>query len=140
MKRMLLTTLMVLVFAAFGQAQTRSTNQTKVVFIVQQESKKVLSIHLLSSMAEKKDRLAQEYPNCRFFLGELRGQYELKQDVIFPQPASILTMYTEREVFVLQNNFPAKNLKAGDYLLLGQVTTEVLSKKEGEVVLKTLND
>ncbi len=119
-------------------AQTLSTKETKVVFVVDSESEIVTHITLFTKMQKmEKDRLLERYTGCKFYVGLLKGSYEINNDVIVPKENTTLIMYTDKQIFPQQHFLPADDLLPGDRFNLGKTRVKVVSSKKGELVLRT---
>jgi len=115
----------------FCSAQTISTNETKIVFILSQKTNEVSGITLLDT-ENSKNVLPNTYPNHIFYLGILKGNYELNDKLVIPLTGSTITIYTDKILFS-EDQF--SNL---DHINFGNVKTKIISKKKGEIILKTL--
>lgn len=124
--------LMLLLFGVlFSSAQTKSTNETKVVFILSQKTNEVFGITLLDTKSSE-NVLPTKYPNHIFYLGILKGSYELSDTLVQPLSGSTITVYTDKMLFS-EDQFSHL-----DHINFGNVKTKVISKKKGELILKTL--
>lgn len=124
--------LMMLVFGVFfSSAQTKSTNEAKVVLILSKKTKEVSGITLLDAENSKND-LPKTYPNHIFYLGMLKGNYEVTNTLIKPLSGSTITVYTDMMLF---SEDPFSLLEDINF---GEVKTTIISKKKGELILKTL--
>lgn len=119
-------------------AQTLSTKETKVVLAVSSKTGSVTHIVLFHTFENlKKEEVFKKYTDHKFYVGLLKGRYGINKDVIVPQENTTIIMYTEKQVFP-EESFPrADSLLPGDRFHLGNTKAEVVSSKEGELVLKT---
>tara|TARA_R110002126_G_scaffold4147_1_gene22205 strand:+ start:559 stop:972 length:414 start_codon:yes stop_codon:yes gene_type:complete len=125
----------VLILLLFGMffcsAQTLSTNETKIVFILSKKTNSVSGITLLD-IDNSKNVLPNTYPNHIFYLGILIGSYELSDNLVIPLTESTITIYTDKALF------SEEQFSHLDHINFGSVKTKVISKKKGEIILKTL--
>ena len=125
------TLTMFLFFVVFSSAQTKSTTEAKVVLILSKKTNDVSRIIFLDT-ENSENILPKTYPNHIFYLGILKGSYELNDGQIEPLSGSTITVYTDKLLFS-ENQFPHL-----DHINFGSVKTKVISKKKGEIILKTL--
>jgi len=131
-KSKIYSVLILLLFGVFFcSAQTISTNETKIVFILSQKTNEVSGITLLDT-ENSKNVLPNTYPNHIFYLGILKGSYELSDNLVIPLTESTITIYTDKVLFS-EDQFLHL-----DHINFGSVKTKVISKKKGEIILKTL--
>jgi hypothetical protein len=124
--------LLLLLFAVFfSSAQTKSTNEAKVVLILSKKTNEVSGITLLDT-ANSKNVLPSTYPNHIFYLGILQGNYEIRDNLVQPLTGSTITIYTDKLLFS-EDQFSLL-----DHINFGSVKTKIISKKKGELILKTL--
>ena len=112
-------------------AQTRITKETKVVLIVSQKTNEVLGLELFEAK-NSENILPKKYPNGAFYLGILKGVFELDKSQVQPQSGSIITLYTDKQLFS-EDQFMLK-----ESVRFGNVQTKVVSRNKGELILKTL--
>tara|TARA_R110002073_G_scaffold279026_1_gene442926 strand:- start:181464 stop:181871 length:408 start_codon:yes stop_codon:yes gene_type:complete len=122
--------LLLLITTYYSSAQTRSTKETKVLLIVDSNATKIIGMELFDKDKDQ-EMLLKKYPNSLFYLGLLKGNYELKDELIIPKSGAIITMYTNKEIF------SSKRFLTNDEIFIGNVKTTVVSEKKGEVILKT---
>lgn len=115
----------------FSQAQTRSTKETKVVLIVSQKTNEVTGLELFE-IQNSKNVLPKKYPGSKFYLGTFKGSYELTKNVVQPKSGAIITIYTEKQLF------SEDQFSISDNINFGGTKTMVVSRKNGEIILKTL--
>jgi len=120
------------------QAQTLSTKETKVVLIVDSESNKVTDMALFSTI-QKMDKglLKKKYPNRKFYIGLLRGNYEIQGADIIPKENTSVIMFTEKQIFPEAHFFSSDDLSPGDSFDIGKTKSKVVYNKKGELKLKT---
>jgi len=132
--------LIILMFcsAQICQAQERTTNEAKIVVIINADDHIVSHIQMLDTFqkADKKN-IFEKYPKHSFFYGVLKGKYELDDEEVLPLVGTTITVHTERQLFPEQNFYANKKLLTGDTFKLGKTKTEVIHTKKGELVLVT---
>lgn len=123
--------LLLLFSVCFSNAQTRSTKETKVVLIVNQKTNEVSGLELFETQ-NSEIMLPKKYPSNIFYLGILKGTYELAKNVVQPKSGAIITIYTDKQLFS-EDQFSLK-----ESINFGSVKTKVVSRNKGELILKTL--
>ncbi|MEM6630588.1 MAG: hypothetical protein AAF694_12995 [Bacteroidota bacterium] len=132
------------------QAQKRSSKGTEIVFTVDQKSQRIKNIELLSEAEDKLGNfeiqdLMRKYPGCNFYIGLLKGNYEKTRAGIIPLHGTTLTLYTDKTMDLSDQdkmgNFrskgaPLEKYSPGDQLIIGNVSTQVISNKGKELVLR----
>lgn len=112
-------------------SQTRSTKETKVVLIVNQKTSKVSGLELFETQ-HAENILPKKYPGNTFYLGILKGTYELDNNVVLPKSGAIITIYTDKQLF------SENQLSLKENINFGSAKTKVVSRNKGELILKTL--
>ena len=112
-------------------AQTRSTKETKVVLIVSQKTGEVSGLELFE-IQNSENILPKKYPGNTFYLGILKGTFELNQNVVQPKSGAIITIYTDKQLFS-EDEFSLK-----ESINFGSAKTKVVARNKGELILKTL--
>jgi hypothetical protein len=125
------TLTMFLFFVVFSSAQTKSTTEAKVVLILSKKTNDVSRIIFLDT-ENSANTLPKTYPNHIFYLGILKGSYELNDGLIEPLSGSTITVYTDKMLFSEDQFSLLEDIN------FGNVQTKIISKKKGEVTLKTL--
>jgi hypothetical protein len=121
-----------------GNTQVISTKEAKVILVVDEKSDTISHLELFNTFQKMNGPEALEkYPNSQFYIGLLEGSYELNKNYIIPIEGSIISMYTDKQFLSSNTSFPIGNISAGDKLKFGQVKAKVVSKKKGELILKT---
>jgi len=119
-------------------AQKLSTKETKVVFIVDSESDNVTDMALFSTIQKMdKRRLKKKYAGSKFYVGLLKGNYEIEGTGIIPKEDTTVIMFTEKQIFPEAYFFSSDDLSPGDPFHIGKTKTKVVSNKKGELILKT---
>ena len=119
----------ILLFGLNVKAQTRSTAETKVILVVNKDSNHIANIELFKPQITENE-MSKKYPKSIFFLGLFKGRYELNNNVIVPKSESIVTMYTDKQLFSNSQFSPNKNLK------IGNLKAKEISRKKGEISIR----
>jgi len=120
-----------------GRAQTFSTKAAKVVFVVASETDVVTDVTLFSTLQKMdKDWLKKKYADHKFYIGLLKGNYQISGEDIIPKEDTTIIMYTEKQIFPEAYFFSSENLVPGDSFDIGKTKTKVVSNKKGELTLK----
>ncbi len=114
------------------QAQTRTTKETKVVLVVNKKTNEITNMELFD-VKNAEMVLPKKYPNSKFYIGVLKGNFELNKDVIEPKSGALITMYTDKQLFSSDKFIKSENIT------IGKVKTQIISSKKGELILKTLD-
>ena len=126
------------IFGIHGNAQVLSTKEAKVILVVDETKETVSHIELFGNFQlMKRAEVLEKYPNCRFYIGLLEGSYELNKNSVIPINGSTIIMYTDRQYLSNTKFFTSDKLSIGDQLALGSIKAKVVSKKKGELILKT---
>ena len=138
MKRKSGLVLLLLVSMGLGHAQSLTTNETKVVLIVKGASEGISQIALFNTFEKMKGNgILEKYPNCQFYIGLLRGSYELNDNDVTPLIGSTIIMYTDQPYLSSNRILQSTRFIAGDQLSLGSGSAKVISNKKGELILET---
>ena len=130
MENKLFYTFIMVVFGLFfTQAQTRSTAETKVILVVNNDSNQITNIELFKPEITENE-MSKKYIKSIFIYGLFKGRYELNDNVILPKSESIITMYTDKQLFSNNKFIPSKNIK------IGNLNTTEISRKKGEITIK----
>lgn len=113
----------------FAQAQSRTTKEAKVILVVDKDSNKIINIELFNAQITENE-MSKKYSQSIFFLGSFKGRYELNDNAIVPKKESIITIYTDKQLFSNSQFSPGKNITIGD------IKTKEISRKKGELILK----
>lgn len=118
-------------------AQERSTTGMKIILVVDANSNSIPSITPLATFQKMMvSEVFAKYPGCHFYMGSLKGNYNLIDLNVIPAENAIVTMYTEREFFRSGDFLGANTLGEGDDFSLGKLMSKVTSNKKGELSLK----
>lgn len=133
-----LITFFLLFGTLFSLAQTRSTKATKIILVVNYKSDEVEHIELFASFQKKKQKeVTETYAHHKFFLGVLKGTYNLKNKMIIPGDNTTIVMYTEKQFFPSEQFFKRDDLIPGDAFNIGKTHARVIANKKGELTIKT---
>ena len=113
----------------YVQAQTRTTKEAKVILVVDKDSNQITNIELFNTQITENE-ISKKYSKSIFFLGLFKGRYELNNNAIVPKSESIITMYTDKQLFSNYQFSPSKNIT------IGNIKTNEISRKKGELILK----
>ena len=113
----------------YAEAQTRTTNEAKVILVVDKVSNEITNIELFNTQITENE-MSKKYLKSMFFLGLFKGRYALKNNAIIPKSESIITVFTDKLLFSNTEFSPGKNL------MLGSLKTQEISRKKGELILK----
>ncbi len=119
----------ILLFGFNVKAQTRSTVETKVILVVNKDSNQITNIELFNPKITENEML-KKYSKSIFFFGLFKGRYELNNNVILPKSESIITMYTDKQLFSNSQFLFSKNMK------IGNLKAKEISRKKGEISIK----
>lgn len=121
-----------------SHGQVRSTKQTKLVLVVDENSETVKHLVILVEFQKMgKLNAIKKYPGSKFFIGAMQGSYMLKDAEVFPQSGSTITIFTQKQFYWTEPTFTAEKFNSGDAFKLGQKRARVLTSTQGELVLKT---
>ena len=113
----------------YVEAQTRTTNEAKVILVVDKVSNEITNIELFNTQITENE-MSKKYLKSMFFLGLFKGRYALKNNAIIPKSESIITVFTDKLLFSNTEFSPGKNL------MIGSLKTQEISRKKGELILK----
>ena len=113
----------------YVEAQTRTTNEAKVILVVDKVSNEITNIELYNTQITENE-MSKKYLKSMFFLGLFKGRYALKNNAIIPKSESIITVFTDKLLFSNTEFSPGKNL------MIGSLKTQEISRKKGELILK----
>ena len=126
------------IFGINGNAQVLSTNEAKVILVVDQTKETVSHIELFGNFQLlNRAEVIEKFPNCQFYIGLLEGSYELKKNSVIPINGSTIIMYTDRQYLSNNKLFPSDKFSIGDQIDLGSIKAKVISNKKGELILET---
>ncbi|MEX0289603.1 MAG: hypothetical protein AB3N14_10885 [Flavobacteriaceae bacterium] len=120
-------------------AQQRTTKETKVIFVVNESTHQVSQMRLFLEIKENytKEEILKKYPNSKFYIGLLEGNFKKESGQIIPGEGATVIMYTNKQYFPEEHFFPGDNLFPGDNFNLGKAKAKVVSSKKGELILRT---
>lgn len=117
-------------------AQERTTNETKIVVVIDADNHKVSHLELLNKIQNQtKEELFKKYPKHTFFYGVLRGKFELSKEEVLPKTGATIIVLTGQQLFTEDRFYADKKILTGDWYSLGKTKTQVIKKKKGELFL-----
>ncbi|WP_139278058.1 hypothetical protein [Pseudozobellia thermophila] len=122
-----------------GHGQTLTTKEVKILLVVESTGQKVSHLLMFEQVEGKgKAYLVEKYRNSSFYVGLLKGTYEIYGDVVTPKKNTTVIIYTDRELFLDRKTMgPASPWAPGDLFKLGKETGKVVSNSKGELIIKT---
>lgn len=118
-------------------AQSKTTKETKVIAVVTDNS--ITAIELFKNTSIQKEKLIKKHPKSKFYIGLLKGRYELKKQVLIPKNDAVITLFTEKQVFKESLLFKDKKPNQGEIISIGKTKAKVIEVKKGELIIKTYN-
>lgn len=128
------TTLLFLFAAAVAFAQTRSTKEAKVVMVVNEKNTRIIGLELFNE--KDANSIKKRYPESKFYIGLLRGSYELEKRGVTPNTGATIIIFTERQILPDEDFFQKENFVPGNQLDFGEAKTKIISNAKGELVLE----
>jgi len=118
-------------------AQERTTTGMKIIVVVDAKSNDVPHITSLDTFQKLTvSEVYEKYPGCHFYMGSLKGSYDLIETNVIPAEQAEITIYTEREFFKSRDFRDVSTLGKGDDFKLGKVMSKVTSNQKGVLSLK----
>jgi len=146
MKIRIFITTVFLMFGFFNtQAQKKMIKKIKIVLVVNEKTNLVTNLidhakikDLINTRGES--QIHKKYPDSKFYIGLLKGNYKSNKSSILPSGGSTITVNTSKQLFgdKLGNFDKMGNFKKGDLVKLGGSEAEVISKLQVEMTLKVL--
>ena len=137
MKKLSLIIVLSLFDVAVMQSQTHTTNETPIVLLTSIESDIILGIELLNNFwAKSENDVLIAYPDCKFYKGLLKGAYDRTESLIIPLTGTLITIYTNEQIFLRGNFLSESELSVGDAFKIGKTKSKIISSKKGELMLK----
>mgnify|MGYP000604088989 FL=1 len=99
------------------QTQTRSLKETKVVFVIENGTNTITALELFNQ--EETKALLKKYPNSKFYLGLLLGEFTVKDNMVSPSINTSITIYTNKNELTDGNLLIDDTLLQGDTFLPG---------------------
>lgn len=119
------------------QSQTHATNETPIVIVSSIESDAIIGIELLKNFWDKsEDDVLVSYPNCKFYKGLLKGEYERTESLIIPEKGAIITIYTNEQIFLRESFLTESQHTPGDSYTIGKTKSKIISNQKGELILR----
>lgn len=126
-----------LMISATVVAQTKATLETKIVAIVKDNS--ISAIELFETYKTNEEALIKKYPKSTFYFGLLKGKYVVLNNVVTPQNETIITIYTDKQIFNKTGLFASKKPALGDRVIIGKTALDVIAAKKGALIIKRTN-
>ena len=122
----------------YVQAQTRTTKEAKVIFIVSERKEAESHIVLFGGFQQmKRDEILEKYPNCQFYIGLLQGSYEVVQAGVRPQKGTTIIVFINQPLFGDSDMVITDYKSPGDLIKIEKKEASVISNNKGELILKT---
>ena len=119
------------------KGQTKTTKETKVIAVIMDD--RFAALELFENTNNQKERLLKKYPKSKFYIGLLKGRYEIKEQTVIPLSEATITLFTAKQVFKDDVLFKNKKLKQGETINIGKTKAKVVASKKGELIIKTDN-
>jgi len=86
------------------EAQKRMNKETKIVLVVSEKTNLVTNLAIYAEMQDLmntrgKTLISKKYPNSKFYLGLLKGDYKVERFGLGPVIGTLITIYTNKELF-----------------------------------------
>lgn len=140
------------VFICFGSQIIRSQNKNekaaKVVFVIENKTNAIKSLELFNQ--DKSKVLLKKYPNSKFYLGLLKGEFGVKNDLVIPSKNASIIIYTNKEelpqniflpgdTFLLGDTFlPGDTFNLGHKFFINKIKLQVIERSQSQLVFKIL--
>jgi len=133
--------------AQITQTQTRSLKETKVVFVIENGTNTITALELFNQ--EETKALLKKYPNSKFYLGLLLGEFTVKDNMVSPSINTSITIYTNKNELTDGNLLLDNTLLQGDTFLPGDpfnsghkffinnTKLQVIERSKSQLVFKT---
>lgn len=122
----------------YVQAQTRTTKEAKVIFVVSEKSDALSHLELYNTFQKMNGPEALEkYPNSQFYIGLLQGSYEVVQAMVRPQTGTTIIVFINQPLFGDSDMVITDYKSPGDLIKIGNIDAKVISNSKGELILKT---
>ena len=119
------------------EVQEHSTKKAKVVLVFNEKTGVISNLQLYRSFQKMDMKSAMSsYPNSKFYIGTLTGNYHLNDDELIPSQGATITVYTQREYIWNESAAWSENYNTGDSFSIGNKQARVLMSKKGELILK----
>ncbi len=118
-------------------SQTMTTREAKVVVAVNTENKTIRALVLFADLDTREDRLQEQYSNCKFYIGLMKGSYKVVQAMVRPQRGATVNIFYNQPLFGDADMVFMDNYSPGDLIKIGNSEARVISNNKGELVLTT---
>ena len=116
-------------------AQTMSTNEAKVVVVVDTGDNTIQSLVLFTDSEIEEERLQQKYSDCKFYIGLMEGSYEVVQTMVRPQTGTTIIVFNNQPIFGDNDMVFTEYYNPGDLIKIGKKLARVVSNNKGELIL-----
>ncbi|RPD96620.1 hypothetical protein EGM88_09665 [Aureibaculum marinum] len=121
-------------------AQTIATNETKIIVAVNKTDNTIDKLVFYNTFKELSTKeVEKKYPKNAFYLGLLKGLYTVENNEIQMGKEATLTLYSNKQYYPKDNKFSSEKIKIGNSIIIGSAKTQVVSNKDGEITIKTIN-
>jgi len=129
------------------QTQTRSLKETKVVFVIENGTNTITALELFNQ--EETKALLKKYPNSKFYLGLLLGEFTVKDNMVSPSINTSITIYTNKNELtdgnlliddtLLQGDtfLPGDPFNSGHKFFINNTKLQVIERSKSQLVFKT---
>jgi hypothetical protein len=133
--------------AQITQTQTRSLKETKVVFVIENGTNTITALELFNQ--EETKALLKKYPNSKFYLGLLLGEFTVKDNMVSPSINTSITIYTNKNELtdgnlliddtLLQGDtfLPGDPFNSGHKFFINNTKLQVIERSKSQLVFKT---
>ena len=133
--------------AQITQTQTRSLKETKVVFVIENGTNTITALELFNQ--EETKALLKKYPNSKFYLGLLLGEFTVKYNMVSPSINTSITIYTNKNELtdgnlliddtLLQGDtfLPGDPFNSGHKFFINNTKLQVIERSKSQLVFKT---
>lgn len=116
-------------------AQTMTTNEAKVVVVVDTGNNTIRSLVLFTDSEIEEERLQQKYSDCKFYIGLMKGSYEVVQTMVRPQTGTTIIVFNNQPMFGDTDMVFPDYYNPGDLIKVGKKVARVVSNNKGELIL-----
>ena len=126
----------VLLYGLFSAtAQTMTTREAKVVVAVNTENNTIRALVLFADLDTKEDRIKEQHPNCKFYIGLMEGSYKVVKAIVRPQKEATVSIFYNQPIFGDTEMVFMGQYRPGDSIKIGKTEARVISNNKGELIL-----
>jgi hypothetical protein len=124
------------------QAQNKNLKATIVVFVVKNKANTITALELFNQ--QELQVLIKKYPNSKFYLGLLEGEFSIKDNLVYPNTNTSIIVYTNKnellgDIFLSGDTFlPGDIFKSGHKFFINDIKLQVIERSKSQLVFKTL--